>query len=122
MAWRHGAVGDQKGSDMTDERDPNNPTFVDEHAHKILAASAFAVIGIATVAYRLLEDWSWVDSLYFSVVAVTTVGFGDLTPTTDASKLFTIAYILVGIALIATFLRVSLNYRAKKRLAGGSSP
>lgn len=34
------------------------------------------------------------DSLYFSVIAVTTVGFGDITPSTDASKLFTIFYVV----------------------------
>ncbi|MBG7606174.1 MAG: two pore domain potassium channel family protein [Actinobacteria bacterium] len=46
------------------------------------------------MAYRILEDRSWVDSFCSCTVAVTTVGFGDLTPSTDASKLFTVFYIL----------------------------
>jgi len=37
-----------------------------------------------------------VDSLYFRVIAVTTVGFGDISPSTDASKLFTVVYVLGG--------------------------
>jgi hypothetical protein len=60
--------------------------------------------------YHFLEDWSWVDSLYFSAVAVSTVGFGDLVPTRDASKLFTILYILSGISIITTFLNMRLKH------------
>ncbi len=40
------------------------------------------------------------DAVYFVVVTMTTVGFGDLTPTSDAGKLMTVLMILTGIALI----------------------
>ena len=66
------------------------------------------------VVYHLLEDWSWVDSFYFSTVEVTTVGFGDFAPSTDTSKLFTILYIVGGVALIGTYLDVALRRRATK--------
>ena len=85
--------------------------------YRYLAVAATLLVVTGTVAYRLLEDWSWVDSLYFSVVAITTVGFGDLTPSTDASKLFTVAYILVGISLIATYLNVRLKVKASRVLS-----
>jgi len=83
----------------------------DKHAFRILALAALGVLAVGTVVYHYLEDWSWVDSLYFSVVAGTTVGFGDLAPTTDASKLFTIVYILSGITIIGTYLSVRFRYR-----------
>jgi hypothetical protein len=98
---------------MTDEYQPTGAW--DQHIYKVVAAGALALILIGTVTYRLLEDWSWVDSLYFSVVAITTVGFGDVTPTTDASKLFTIFYILAGIALITTYLNLRLKRRAVRK-------
>ena len=85
-----------------------------EHLYKKLVAAALGLLIVGTVAYRLLEDWSWVDSLYFSVVAVTTVGFGDLTPSTDASKLFTVVYILSGITIITTFLRMRMSRRGSR--------
>ena len=67
---------------------------------------------MATVVYRLAEEWSWVDSFYFSAVAVTTVGFGDLSPTTDATKLFTVFYIFMGISLLAGVLNETLRRHA----------
>ena len=82
------------------EGDSGPRAQLSEHAYKVLAGAALVLLSAGTVAYRFLEDWSWVDSFYFSAVAVTTVGFGDLKPTGDGSKLFTVAYIFAGIGLI----------------------
>lgn len=98
--------------------------FLDAHVYKLLATSAIGAVLIATVVYRAIEGWSWVDSLYFSTVAITTVGFGDITPTTDGSKLFTILYIVSGITLFTTFLNARLQVRAQRvaqRQAGQGS-
>ena len=40
------------------------------------------------------------DAMYFSVVTITTVGYGDVTPLSPAGKIVTIVMILSGIALI----------------------
>ena len=75
---------------------------------------AVMVFLIGTVVYHSAEDWSWVDSFYFCTVALTTVGFGDLHPTTDPSKVFTILYIFSGVALITAFLNLLLKRMAKR--------
>ena len=61
-----------------------------------------------------MEDWSWVDSFYFSAVTLTTVGFGDLSPTTTVSKLFTVFYIFIGISLIGALLNEFLKRHARR--------
>ncbi len=43
---------------------------------------------------------TFLDAFYFSVVTMTTVGFGDVTPTSEAGRLFTVMMIFTGIALI----------------------
>lgn len=56
------------------------------------------------IFYHSVEGWTWLDSLYFSVITLTTVGYGDFAPHTDAGKIFTIIYILVGLGILAGFV------------------
>jgi hypothetical protein len=64
---------------------------------------AFLLILVGTIFYSLVEQWAVVNSFHFSVVTLTTVGYGDLAPQTTAGKLFTTVYILLGLSTIATF-------------------
>jgi hypothetical protein len=109
-----GSPSTEEAGEMSQTQNSGVPAFIDDHQFRILAGFAVGLLVVGTVVYRLLEDWSWVDSLYFSVVAVTTVGFGDLTPSTDVSKLFTVVYILSGITIITTYLRMRMSRRGYK--------
>lgn len=51
-----------------------------------------------------------VDALYFTVVTMTTVGYGDLAPTTVAGKLFTSAFVFAGLAIVDLFLATAVNH------------
>ena len=70
--------------------------------HRIFSLLALVVVmlGAGTIIYSHLEGWSFIDSLYFSTVTMTTIGYGDLTPTTPTSKLFTILFVLSGVAVM----------------------
>lgn len=78
---------------------------------KVLVIAAVVTILVGTVVYMWLEGWSAVDALYFSVVTLATVGFGDLAPTTDVAKLFTVVYILTGVGIIAGFVSQMPRYQ-----------
>jgi hypothetical protein len=64
---------------------------------------AVGVLMFGTFAYHFLEGWSILDSLYFCVITLATVGYGDLTPTTPLARAFTIIYVLNGIVILLTF-------------------
>jgi len=89
---------------------------------KLELYAALSALGImllfGTIVYKFLEDWSWVQSFYFSVVTMTTVGYGDFVPTTEVSRLFTSFYILTGAAVAFTSLGIVgmryLELREKK--------
>ena len=66
---------------------------------KSLLAFTLGIILWASVFYHYVEGWSWLDSIYFSVVTISTVGFGDFSPQTAAGKIFTMAYIIVGLGI-----------------------
>ena len=100
-------------SDPTDVT--HNPAF-QQHVYSRLLGAAVLLIAVGTLVFSALEDWSYVDSFYFSVVTTTTVGFGDITPDTDGAKLFTVAYIIVGISIITTFLDARLKRHAQRRV------
>jgi voltage-gated potassium channel len=69
------------------------------------------VIGTGTVGYLLLEkDFGWVDALYQSVITVSTVGFGEVRELSDASRIFTIVLILLGVSAFTYTFRILGEY------------
>lgn len=68
------------------------------------------LLALGTFVYSNLEKWDIVDSLYFSTVTITTIGYGDLYPTTHASKLFTVFFVLSGVGLMLFILSTIATY------------
>jgi voltage-gated potassium channel len=68
----------------------------------LLLLLAFLFSG--TYFYWHVEGWSVVDALYFSFMTMSTIGYGDLVPTTPLSKIFTIVYSLLTIGLFAAIV------------------
>lgn len=58
----------------------------------------------ATLFYYSVEGWSIIDALYFSVMTMSTIGYGDLVPTTMWSKLFTIIFSIMSIGFFAAVI------------------
>ena len=77
--------------------------------HQAFALSVVVVVVSGVVFYRLAEDWSLADSLYFTVIALTTIGFGDFTPTTTLSRLFTVFYAIIGVGLIGILVHLIVS-------------
>ena len=72
----------------------------------VCAIAVGGYLGLGVVVYTHFEGWSVLQAVYFSVVVLTTVGYGDLAPSTQASKLFTCFFALLGIGLIGAALGV----------------
>ena len=78
----------------------------------------FILLGTGTIAYHQLESWSYVDSLYFTSMTVTTVGYGDFVPSTDMSKLFTVffSFAAISIALVILVTIGGEYYNRERRM------
>jgi len=72
------------------------------------------ILSVGTIAFHNLEQWSLVDSFYFTATTLMTIGYGDLAPTTDASKLVTVAFALSGVTVFLYGLGVIASYYVKK--------
>ena len=77
---------------------------------RYIAFLALSVLATGAVFYHHVENWSWLDSIYFCVITLATVGYGDLVPTTNLGKVFTIFYVIIGIGIFAA----SANYLIKR--------
>jgi voltage-gated potassium channel Kch len=103
----------------------------DHHSPKQVGVLyAFLVIAFALLYWLCPSFWSsrlsLIESFYFSVVTITTLGYGDITPQTDAARLATSAQSLSGIFVIGLFLNAitfrlgntRLEEKKKKRNGG----
>ena len=82
---------------------------------KALPVVAGVLILTGTLFYWRFEDWTIIEALYFCVVTLTTVGYGDLHPTTAGTQIFTIVYILTGFGvLVAVLTSVAQQYLTLK--------
>ncbi len=85
-------------------------SFLKDKEYRDLVITTFFVLIVGSMVYHYLEGWNWLDSLYFSVITLTTVGYGDFAPQTDGGKIFTIIYIIIGIGIILSFVDSVYNH------------
>jgi hypothetical protein len=81
-------------------------SFLKDRQYIKLLFLTSTVLGLGTIMYRFLEKWDWIDCIYFSVVTLTTVGYGDIAPATTGGKIFTIFYIIMGLGIILNFIEI----------------
>eukprot|EP00050_Salpingoeca_kvevrii_P007749 m.298325 g.298325 ORF g.298325 m.298325 type:complete len:453 (-) comp13833_c0_seq1:1843-3201(-) len=78
-----------------------------------VVGTVFLYFLVGGIFYSQVEGWSALESFYFIVVMTTTVGYGDYSPTTDGSKVFTFFYAMFGITLFAAVLSVRIRFVTK---------
>ncbi|MBD3247335.1 two pore domain potassium channel family protein [Candidatus Pacearchaeota archaeon] len=89
------------------------------HLHKHLFTTIFIlllVISTGAYAYHTVEGWSYLDSTYFVIITITTIGYGDLVPQTATGKIFTMFFSFIGIAMALYFLSIISTNLFKKHL------
>ncbi len=77
--------------------------------------SLLVLLVFGTFLFHILEGWRLMDSFYFTGVTMLTIGYGDITPHTDAGKIATVCFgfISVGIVLYTLNLIARLAFRQK---------
>ena len=80
-------------------------------------ATLLLVLGFGTAGYMILEGWSFLDAFYMATITITTVGYREVEPLSDAGMVFTIGLLFVGVgtafyiltALVASIIEGDLG-------------
>ena len=90
----------------------------------IVLMASVAVGFAAADASNYSEPMTRIDALYFTVTTLATVGFGDITPTSDVTRAFTTFQMVLGVALVGAGVRVLLGVaqRAAEQRHGQAPP
>ena len=92
-------------------------SFLQDEEYRDLLLTTMIIIGIGSIVYRYLEGWAWIDCIYFCVITLTTIGYGDFSPQTVPGKIFTMFYILVGLGIILSFINTVYNHYKDTKIA-----
>ncbi len=85
---------------------------------QILLVVFLVVFVFGTIGFMIIERRSLIDALYFSIVTLATVGYGDVHPVTLPGKIITVLIIVTGVGtflgVVANATEMILNKREKK--------
>ncbi|WP_417289968.1 potassium channel family protein [Corallibacter sp.] len=68
------------------------------------------IVVVGILGFRVLSNYSWVDAFYMTVITITTVGFGEVQPLDDTSKIFTTFLILTSVFIVGYAISIITEY------------
>lgn len=71
------------------------------------------IIASGTVFFHFVEGWGWIDSCFFTVVTLSTLGYGELVPATPLGKFATTGSIIVGLGVFALAIQAFAHMHVK---------
>jgi len=78
----------------------------------------FVLIAAGTAGYTLLEGWPWRDSLFMTVITLSTVGYNEVSPLSDSGQIFSMMLILLGVGSAAYTFSTFADYIVAGELRG----
>jgi voltage-gated potassium channel len=67
---------------------------------------AILLIIFGTWMFQRVMDITWSESFYFTIVTLTTVGYGDVTPETDYQRAVVALFVLIGVTIFVTTMGI----------------
>ena len=76
------------------------------------------VIIVGVIGYMFLEDWSFIDALYMTIITISTVGYGEVHGLSTGGRLFSIFLIVGGVGVMFYTVTAIVQYLAEGYLSG----
>ena len=78
----------------------------------------FSIMAIGVLGLMLIENWSFLDALYMTVITMSTVGYKEIYPLTAEGKIFVIILIILGVGSFFYIVTVTAEYIISGHLKG----
>ncbi len=83
---------------------------------RILFSLLFLVVGGGMAGFMVIEGWDFIDSLYMTVQALSTVGYNEPYPLSNIGKIFTVFLIITGVGSVAFVVRTAGQIMLEERI------
>ncbi len=83
---------------------------------RIAMLAAFIIIPAGIVGFMLIEDMRFIDAVYLTIITLSTIGYGDIHPRSDAGYLFTLFLVVFGLGAFVYLAQVSITLFASPEL------
>lgn len=86
--------------------------FIQNTLQKLFIAFILLILSfsIGVIGFMLIEEYSFLDALYMSVITISTIGYQEVHPLSKTGKLFNIFYILINLGLFAFVISTFTTY------------
>ena len=72
--------------------------YLDRTTHLIIVVGiALLLVILGTAGYMVIEEWTVLDSLYMTVITLSTIGYGEVNPVSPQGRIFTLVLIVMGV-------------------------
>jgi voltage-gated potassium channel len=103
----------------TARRNLSAPAAITAHHIRLWLAIIVAATLVGTAGYILLDPgWSLIDALYMTIITLTTVGFREVEPLTEAGRVWTMALAIAGVGLIFGSVGIVAEYFVVEATSG----
>lgn len=96
-------------------REEESQIYQDIRLFRGVAATLGVLVLISMNFFHFVEGWSWLDALYFTVITMATVGYGDLVPVHTLGKIGAMILVIVGMGLFAMFASLLIKRQTQIR-------
>ena len=113
----NGGYSNDAEATMPDERSESEDTVYEEDdfepspVFSVIFVVVYALLG--ALMYRRWEGWGYLESIYFIVVSLTTIGFGDINPKHHKFFILASIYLLIGLALVSMLINTLVIFAKK---------
>ncbi len=72
-------------------------------------AAIVVILGFGTLGFKLLTEWTWFESFYFTLITITTIGYSEPADLTEHGRYFGTLLIIVGVGTLGYALSAAVQ-------------